>query len=63
MNTLHNVATDKCAPTLYLMSSFRRSMIVRNPSASLIAISPVLNHPSRVIADAVALGLFRYPYS
>ena len=38
--------------TLYLMSSFRLSMI---------AISLVMNHPSGVIADAVALGLFMHP--
>jgi hypothetical protein len=59
---LHETVTDEnMVLTLYLMSSFRLSMIVRNPSPSLIATSPVLNHPSGVIADAVALGLFKYP--
>lgn len=63
MGEYHEAVADVSphAPTLYLMSSFRLSMIVRYPSASLIAISPVLNHPSGVIAEAVALGLFKYP--
>jgi hypothetical protein len=36
--------------------------MVKNPSLSRTAMSPVLNHPSGVTAFAVAAGLLRYPY-
>jgi hypothetical protein len=40
---------------------FFRSTIAKYPSSSTAAISPVLNHPSGVIAFLVASGLFKYP--
>ena len=44
------------------MNALRLLTTARNPSQSLMTISTVLNHPSRVIAVAVALGFAKYPY-
>ena len=40
-----------------MMMSFLRSVILRNPSASISPMSPVWNHPSASIACAVASSI------
>lgn len=52
---------DRPWKPLYLISSFFLSTIVKMPSSSRTAMSPVLNHPSGVIEFFVAVGLFKYP--
>jgi len=50
---------DTQALTLYLINSFFRSTILKNPFLFLFAISPVFNHPSLVIVSSVEGMLLR----
>ena len=52
-------AGDMFLPAALMISSFLRSMIVRNPSSSIRPMSPVRSHPSASIVSAVFSGWLR----